>query len=329
MKRRRDRARAAMPAGVGGCLLCGLAVAVPADAAVTGPTPTLTCVAISADFSTVTAYFGYTNTDPTSDTIPVGDDNLPIPGLAYQGQPTVFEPGSHPSVFSVTFDPVIVPSLGWVLNGQVVSAYTGAPQCAPGTTSPASGVSATAATLNGVITPGGTDTSYTFEYGTTTAYGSTTSAADAGSGDSGELVQAALTGLSPSTTYYFRLDTTASYPNGAGGTFTATSDGAQQSFTTPAVVVPPLTLVTTALPAGTVGTPYSASLSAIGGTPPYTWRVTGGALPSGLRLNKSTGVISGTPRVGGSRQITITVTDSAAPARASLTETYNISIAHP
>jgi hypothetical protein len=57
---------------------------------------------------------------------------------------------------------------------------------------PASGVTATAATLNGVVNPGGTDTTYTFEYGTTPAYGSSTTVTDAGSGDAAELVQAAV-----------------------------------------------------------------------------------------------------------------------------------------
>jgi hypothetical protein len=62
------------------------------------------------------------------------------------------------------------------------------PQCTPGITTPATGVSGTAATLNGVINPGGTDTTYTFEYGTTTALGTATTVTDAGSGETAELV---------------------------------------------------------------------------------------------------------------------------------------------
>ena len=43
------------------------------------------------------------------------------------------------------------------------------------------------------------------------------------------------------------------------------------------------------------GHPYSARLTATGGTPPYTWSLRRGVLPTGLALNSSTGVISGIP----------------------------------
>uniref|UniRef100_Q01TD0 Ig family protein n=1 Tax=Solibacter usitatus (strain Ellin6076) TaxID=234267 RepID=Q01TD0_SOLUE len=59
----------------------------------------------------------------------------------------------------------------------------------------------------------------------------------------------------------------------------------------------PLTITTTSLPSGQVGVPYSATLAASGGTSPYTWQLTSGALPGGLTLNTTTGQISGTPTV--------------------------------
>jgi hypothetical protein len=210
-----------------------------------------------------TAYFGYTNTGPVSIAFALGDSNEVIPGVQDQGQPVTFNVGAYPKVFAVEFDPVVTPFVTWVLNGLEVSADDQSPQCAPGITVAASGVTATAATLNGVVTPGGTDTTYKFEYGTGPGYGSSTTVTDAGSGDAAELVQAALAGLQPSTTYYYRLDTT------AGG---VTSDGPQQTFTTLAPAAPAgMTLATTAPPAGTAGTAYTASLSATGGTPPYAW----------------------------------------------------------
>jgi acid phosphatase len=71
---------------------------------------------------------------------------------------------------------------------------------------------------------------------------------------------------------------------------------------------PPLTISTTNLPAGTVSQGYSVQLNAAGGTAPYTWSVTSGALPAGLLLSSS-GVISGTPTTTGTTTFTAKVTD--------------------
>ena len=81
------------------------------------------------------------------------------------------------------------------------------------------------------------------------------------------------------------------------------------SITVSAVVSAPV-ISTTSLPAATMGTAYTAALGATGGTAPYTWSVTGGALPSGLSLS-SAGVISGTPTAAGTVSFTVQVTDSA------------------
>jgi subtilase family serine protease len=59
----------------------------------------------------------------------------------------------------------------------------------------------------------------------------------------------------------------------------------------------------------TVGTATSLTLTATGGTAPYTWTST--ALPAGLTLNGSTGVISGTPSAAGTTSVTATVHDAA------------------
>ncbi|MEO6804493.1 MAG: putative Ig domain-containing protein [Granulicella sp.] len=63
-------------------------------------------------------------------------------------------------------------------------------------------------------------------------------------------------------------------------------------------------------PAGTVGTVYSSSLTASGGTSPYTFSLTGGALPAGLTL-AGTGAISGTPTAAGTATFTAQVQDGA------------------
>jgi uncharacterized protein (TIGR03437 family) len=64
------------------------------------------------------------------------------------------------------------------------------------------------------------------------------------------------------------------------------------------------------LASGTVSAPYSQTLSATGGTPPYSWSVLGGGLPKGLSLS-SAGILSGTPKQAGAFEFTIEVTDNA------------------
>ncbi len=85
-----------------------------------------------------------------------------------------------------------------------------------------------------------------------------------------------------------------------------------QAFTlqiAPAPIVP-LTVTTAALPAATVGLPYTATLAASGGTGTLTWALAAGSsLPAGLNLS-SPGVISGTPSASGSSSLTANVTDS-------------------
>lgn len=63
---------------------------------------------------------------------------------------------------------------------------------------------------------------------------------------------------------------------------------------------------------GLVGQPYSMTIQAAGGVPPYTWSIIAGSLPDGLALNLSSGVISGTPLSAGVFGFTIQVRDSSA-----------------
>jgi uncharacterized protein YhjY with autotransporter beta-barrel domain len=64
------------------------------------------------------------------------------------------------------------------------------------------------------------------------------------------------------------------------------------------------------LPNGTQGTAYNQTVTASGGTGPYTYAVTSGSLPTGLSLNTNTGAITGTPSGIGLSNFTITATDS-------------------
>lgn len=62
---------------------------------------------------------------------------------------------------------------------------------------------------------------------------------------------------------------------------------------------------------GTVGVPFTETLIASGGTPPYTYAVVMGySLPPGLTLDPVTGIISGTPIAEGTTNTAYMVTDS-------------------
>lgn len=93
----------------------------------------------------------------------------------------------------------------------------------------------------------------------------------------------------------------------------AATDTQDLSITVSAVGSP-VTITTTTMPNATFGNAYSQTLAATGGTLPYTWSISAGALPSGLSLNPATGVILGTPLVSGPFNFTVMVTDSAVPA---------------
>jgi thermitase len=80
---------------------------------------------------------------------------------------------------------------------------------------------------------------------------------------------------------------------------------------------------TASLPGGTVGTPYSASLAASGGTTPYTWSLASGTPPAGITLS-SAGTLSGTPTTAGSATFTVRVTDAN---NQTATKTLSITIA--
>ncbi len=81
-----------------------------------------------------------------------------------------------------------------------------------------------------------------------------------------------------------------------------------------APIVPTPQITTTSLPTGTVKSPYSASLTASGGNPPYTWSVMG-SLPPGLHIHKKHGTITGKPQASGTYSFTVVVIDSKTAAQ--------------
>jgi phosphodiesterase/alkaline phosphatase D-like protein len=91
------------------------------------------------------------------------------------------------------------------------------------TTGVASSIAATSATLNATVDPNGRDTTYYFEYGTSSSYGTKTSSRSAGSSTSPQAEAVSITGLQAGRTYHFRVVATSD----AG-----TSEGKDASFVT-------------------------------------------------------------------------------------------------
>ena len=118
------------------------------------------------------------------------------------------------------------------------------------TTGPASAVTDHSATLSGSVDANGAPASYHFEYGTTTAYGNTTLAADAGSGGA-VTATAALAGLSSATTYHYRL---VAFNSGV------ITKGADKTFTTAA---PAPTSTSTTQTSTTAATPAFAGVKLV------------------------------------------------------------------
>ncbi|HEX5146165.1 MAG TPA: hypothetical protein VFV85_04015 [Conexibacter sp.] len=100
------------------------------------------------------------------------------------------------------------------------------------TTGAASGLTDTQASLAGTVNPQGQLTSYAFQYGTTTSYGQQSALTSAGSGSADAPVAADLAGLTPGTTYHYRVIATNA---------TGTTVGADRTFATTGTAPPPPT----------------------------------------------------------------------------------------
>ncbi|HXN20814.1 MAG TPA: FG-GAP-like repeat-containing protein [Candidatus Binatus sp.] len=128
-----------------------------------------------------------------------------------------------------------------------------------------------------------------------------------------------LSNLSPSSVTYNPLTTNLTASQQA--TVSATSiAGPTKSASLQITVNPALQIPFQSLANGAVGVPYSRPVALIGGTSPFQWSVyngpiltgssVGGAVPDGLKLDPSTGTISGTPTGAGTWYFEATVTDA-------------------
>ena len=70
-----------------------------------------------------------------------------------------------------------------------------------------------------------------------------------------------------------------------------------------------LSVTRSSMRAAKTGSRYASRVKIEGGVAPYSWRVVRGALPTGLRLDPKTGLITGIARRTGSRRLTVRVTD--------------------
>ncbi|RWM51652.1 MAG: autotransporter outer membrane beta-barrel domain-containing protein, partial [Mesorhizobium sp.] len=75
------------------------------------------------------------------------------------------------------------------------------------------------------------------------------------------------------------------------------------------ISAPTITLAPSTLPAAVAGSAYAEDISAAGGTAPYGFALSAGALPPGMSLSAS-GSLTGTPTTAGSFNFTVTATDA-------------------
>jgi hypothetical protein len=87
----------------------------------------------------------------------------------------------------------------------------------------------------------------------------------------------------------------------------------------------PVSIASSFLPRGTAGEFYRETLTATGGTSPYTWRVIGGQAPPGLSLS-TTGIFSGRPTQAGFFQMSVQVVDSTPGVPGSDVELFSVTI---
>jgi plastocyanin len=155
---------------------------------------------------------------------PVCDAGVPVgtttaaSGVEWSGSCTFSQAGTYTFYCTVH---------GPEMTGTVTVSTPGAPLAVTGETG---GVDETGATLRGTVDRQGKATTYHFEYGKTISYGSATTAQSAAEVSGGQAVSAAVSSLTPGTTYHYRLVA----ENSAG-----TTDGADRTFTTALPPGPP------------------------------------------------------------------------------------------
>ncbi|WP_338679377.1 putative Ig domain-containing protein [Janthinobacterium sp. TB1-E2] len=169
----------------------------------------------------------------------------------------------------------------------------------------------------------------------TVAYGSSanpiTLSLSGGAATSVAIASAALHGTATASGTSISYTPTAGYGGSDSFTYTASNGIGTSAPATVTITVgtPSVTLAPTTVPAATVGTAYSQTLTAANGLAPYTYAISAGALPTGVTLSNA-GLLAGTPTAGGTFNFTVLATDSSTGSGPYAgTRAYSLTVAVP
>ena len=188
-------------------------------------------------------------------------------------------------------------SFGPSLNSNVVAAPIAVPTVADGATN----ITSTGFTAHWEAAPG--VSGYKLDIATLSSFGPVvhTSVWDSAVGN---VTSFTVTGLTPDTTYWYRVRTV----SGAGESASSNKVAVSRIISTPS------------LASGTINVPYTLTLQFDGTATPMTWTVASGSLPTGLSLDASTGTIQGTPTTTGTFHFVVQcVDDTPAPVTKAFT----------
>jgi hypothetical protein len=131
------------------------------------------------------------------------------------------------------------------------------------------------------------------------------------------------------TTYISQTKLTAAVPAiliaGVGTTSVSVTTSAGTSDSLPFTIYPVIAITTATLPPGTAGSAYSGPINVVGGTPGYTWTVTG--LPNSLsyfNTSDNTLTITGTPASPGAITFQVSVQDTSGASAGPISYTINV-----